>query len=1036
MTLAAHQRAIMVWSLFEHGLMGLGERGCGISIRSCLVCVMILAGSVVALGSSRTTDDYVRTNFTVEDGLPDNVVNAIIQTGNGLLWVGTDSGLASFDGREFTPIDLHIAGAPHQGAVESLVEASNGDLWVGTHVGVVLIPRDALDQFDPKQLIYYQPSPGASDEVESLYQTRDGAIWVGTNHGLYRKESGKFVSVISATSVNRIAESLDGHLLLITGRGFVEWDGHRIVEHPGLAASLGVHDDQIINVSQDHTGTMWYCTETGIVRRGRRPLARLQPYQVSRTRASRTYEDPQGGVWVVSGIGLYRAIADRLETPASDIRAWSFYPAKDGELWVGTNGNGLIRLKHRVVRMYTSADGLPNDVAMAVLSSHDGKIWVGGNCGLSVFEGERFKVYREKDGLLNSCVWALAEDQNRDLWIGTYGGGLFRFRDGHFGQYSMEQGLVSKVVLQIAVAHDGSLWIATPDGVSHMKNGHFQSYTVAEGLSSNHVFSVYQDRSGSVWAQTQGGIDRLVGERFVPLPAAQTRDGPLSIRLAEDSFGDLYTMNSPKGISLIENNRLIAVNENLKVRDMVESSQHDLWFSGIDGIIRITLNDLKKSAIDRDAPLDYARFDRADGMNSIQCSVGAPNMAITPDNKLWVATVKGLAMLDLARLQQANTKPKVFVGAVTIGKSKELAGRELVLAPGTHHVELHLQAVDLASPEKVRLQYRMDSVDATWLDADATRTAIYTNIPVGTHAFHVRVSGSDGAWDRIGILYNITQRPYFYQTTWFRLVSVSALVFLLLAAYLIRVRHIIRQTHIRHEERLVERERIARELHDTLLQSFQGLTLHFQRVRNLLPGRAAEAIQTLDRALDGAEQAIVEGRDAIHDLRSSAPVALSLAEEITSLGEELVAKDRNEDPVQFRVVIEGSAQTLHQNVHIEIFRIAREGLRNAFCHSHACRIETEIAYTSNLFRLRIRDDGKGMDPDMRKRGERTEHWGLAGMRERAKRLSGELDVWSEPGAGTEVDLRVPASIAYQSSPARNSMWLFWIKTKNDHEHHS
>src|SRR6266851_2787420 len=1016
--------------------MSLRKPRCGISIRSCLVCMMTLAGSVVALGSSRTTDDYVRTNFTVEDGLPDNVVNAIIQTGNGLLWVGTDSGLASFDGREFTPIDLHIAGAPHQGAVESLVEASNGDLWVGTHAGVVLIPRDALDQFDPSRLIYYQPSPDASDEVESLFPGRDGVIWVGTNHGLYRQESGKFVSVISATSVNRIAESLDGHLLLITGRGFVEWDGHRIVEHPGLAASLGVHDDQIINVSQDRAGTMWYCSEAGIVRRGRRPFARLHPYQVSRTTAFRTYEDPQGGVWVVSGIGLYRAIADRLETPAPDIRARSFYPAKDGELWVGTNGNGLIRLKHRVVRMYTSADGLPNDIAMAVLSSHDGKIWVGGNCGLSVFEGERFKVYREKHGLLNSCVWALAEDQNRDLWIGTYGGGLFRFRDGHFGRYSMEQGLVSKVVLQIAVAHDGSLWIATPDSVSHMKNGHFQSYTVAEGLSSNHVFSVYQDRSGSVWAQTQGGIDRLVGERFVPLPAVQTRDGPLSIRLAEDSFGDLYTMNSPKGISLIENNRLIAVNENLKVRDMVESSQHDLWFSGIDGIIRIALNDLKKSVTDRDAPLDYARFDRADGMNSIQCSVGAPNMAITPDNKLWVATVKGLAMLDLARLQQANTKPKVFVGAVTIGKNKELAGRELILAPGTHHVELHLEAVDLASPEKVRLQYRMESVDAAWLDADATRTAIYTNIPVGTHAFHVRASGSDGVWDRIGILYNITQRPYFYQTTWFRLVSVSALVFLLFAVYLIRVRHIIRQTHVRHEERLVERERIARELHDTLLQSFQGLTLHFQRARNLLPGRAAEAIQTLDRALDGAEQAIVEGRDAIHDLRSSAPVALSLAEEITSLGEELVAKDRNEDPVQFRVVIEGSAQTLHQNVHIEIFRIAREGLRNAFCHSHACRIETEIAYSSNLFRLRIRDDGKGMAPDVRNRGERIGHWGLGGMRERAERLGGKLEVWSEPGAGTEVDLRVPASIAYQSSPARNSMWLFWIKTKNDHEDHS
>jgi signal transduction histidine kinase len=258
----------------------------------------------------------------------------------------------------------------------------------------------------------------------------------------------------------------------------------------------------------------------------------------------------------------------------------------------------------------------------------------------------------------------------------------------------------------------------------------------------------------------------------------------------------------------------------------------------------------------------------------------------------------------------------------------------------------------------------------------------------------------------------------------------------LFAVYLIRVRHIIRQTHIRHEERLVERERIARELHDTLLQSFQGLTLYFQRARNLLPERTSEAIQTLDRALDGAEQAIVEGRDAIHDLRSSAPAALGLAEEITSLGEELVAKDRNEDPVQFRVVIEGSAQALHPKVQIEIFRIAREALRNAFSHSQARRIETEVTYGNKLFRLRIRDDGKGMDPDVRKRGERIGHWGLAGMRERAEQLGGELEVWSEPGAGTEVELRIRGSIAYQSSPARGSVWLFWKKTKNDHEDHA
>jgi len=232
------------------------------------------------------------------------------------------------------------------------------------------------------------------------------------------------------------------------------------------------------------------------------------------------------------------------------------------------------------------------------------------------------------------------------------------------------------------------------------------------------------------------------------------------------------------------------------------------------------------------------------------------------------------------------------------------------------------------------------------------------------------------------------------------------------------------------EARVDERTRIARDLHDTLLQSFQGLTLHFQRARNLLPERAPEAIQTLDKALDGAERAIVEGRDAIHDLRSPAPAAKTLAEEVTAFGEELVAKDTSEkEPVQFRMVVEGSAHALDPDAHIHIFRIAREAMRNALSHSQGRLIEAEIAYTDDLFRLRIRDDGKGIDPDLRSRAEGTGHWGLRGMRERAEHLSGELDVWSEPGAGTEIELRIPGSIVYAASSSRGSFQALWKRRK-------
>jgi signal transduction histidine kinase len=209
------------------------------------------------------------------------------------------------------------------------------------------------------------------------------------------------------------------------------------------------------------------------------------------------------------------------------------------------------------------------------------------------------------------------------------------------------------------------------------------------------------------------------------------------------------------------------------------------------------------------------------------------------------------------------------------------------------------------------------------------------------------------------------------------------------------------------------------------------LTLHFQRALNLLPERAPEAIQTLSRALDGAEQAIIEGRDAIHDLRSPASAANVLAEKITAFGEGLAARGSDQkEPVQFRMVVEGSPRALSSDAYVDIFRIARESLRNSFSHSQGHLIETELAYTESQFRLRVRDDGKGIDPDERVKAERSGHWGLKGMRERAERLGGELEVWSEPGAGTEIELKVPASIAYEATPSQSSSWVFWRRKKS------
>jgi ligand-binding sensor domain-containing protein/signal transduction histidine kinase len=991
-----------------------------------LFVVLLVFASTCALALDRTQPaaGYIRTGFTVEDGLPSNVVNAIFQTQNGFLWIGTDAGLARFNGRHFTMIDFRgpLSAAPD--VVRALAEGPDGDLWVGTDFGLVHIPSTAPDDSNSSPSTFYHQD-GKRDEITNLKYCHDGALWVGTNDGLFRFNRGRFVFVLPG-NVTQIEEAPDGHLLVVTDWKFVELDGSRIVEHPGLAVRLGIRDGAFIHVLRDHTGATWICPRKGLFRLSGNSVYRYHPYNPSNEGVLSLSEDRQGDVWMFTRAGLFRCTPTGLEPLALGISVRSLFSDRDGNLWAGTNGEGLVQFKDRPIRMFTTADGLPNNIPMTVLARHDGSLWVGNNCGgLSWYDGRRFQTYNEKNGLLNSCVWALAEDSNNNLWIGTWGGGLFRFQQGHFTHYSIAQGLPADIVRSIIVARDGSLWIATPDGLSHMVNGRFRNYTTADGLSSNSVEAVYQDRHGVIWAGTSRGIARMTGDRFAPVRSPQEIFAPRYIGLGEVPSGDLYAFSAPKGLSRVEGNQLVGVNSDLDVMSIADFEHRDLWFSSGNGIFRLAASSVRPTAQQGGEPLDYLSVGRADGLSSNQCSVGAPNMAITRDGRLWVATVQGLALIDLRRLPRTNRKPSIFMDEVTMEQKKQPVHRELVLPPGTHHLELKFDSIEFTSPEKIRFQYRLEGVDGVWLDADTTRTAVYTSIPVGTHSFHIRACNRDGVWDRAGTVYKVSQLPYYYQTNWFRLLAFLAVTSLITAIYFLRLHQIALQFNRVLEARLSERTRIARELHDTLLQSFQGLLLHFQRARNLLPDRTPEAIQTLNKALDGAERAIVEGRDAIHDLRSPAPAAKVLAQEIAAFGEELIVKDTREmQPMQFRMVIEGSAHALHPNAHIQVFRIAREAMRNAFSHSQGRLIETEIAYTDNLFRLRIRDDGKGIDSDLRGRAEEIGHWGLRGMRERAESLGGEFEVWSEPGAGTEIELRVPASIAYETAHSQNSSWPF------------
>jgi len=323
-------------------------------------------------------------------------------------------------------------------------------------------------------------------------------------------------------------------------------------------------------------------------------------------------------------------------------------------------------------------------------------------------------------------------------------------------------------------------------------------------------------------------------------------------------------------------------------------------------------------------------------------------------------------------------------------------------------------------PPRVKFRYRLDRYDRDWHDAGTRRQAFYTDLPPGKYSFRVIACNSDGFWNDNAAKLDFSVAPAYYQTNWFRILCAALFLALLWAGYQLRVRQLHHQFDMTLEARVGERTRIARELHDTLLQSFHGLLLRFQTVSQLLPDRPVEAKEKLDTAIEQAADAITEGRDAVQGLRASTVQSNDLALAISTLGEELAA-DPNNHRSAFRVAVEGAPRDLHPILRDEIYRIAAEALRNAFRHAQARQVEVEIRYDDEQFRLRVRDDGKGIDPAILSRQDSEGHYGLHGMRERATLIGGKLTVWSEVEAGTEVELRVPASAAYAS--ARKGSWL-------------
>jgi signal transduction histidine kinase/streptogramin lyase len=631
--------------------------------------------------------------------------------------------------------------------------------------------------------------------------------------------------------------------------------------------------------------------------------------------------------------------------------------------------------------------------------------------------------------------------------LGGWGSGLDRFdeRTGQFKHYGHKpddsNSLISDSVNTIYGDRDGHIWVGQLYGLSRLDpiTEQFTNYRLDPRnptWNGSSIYSIYQDRSGTVWLGTAGGVlvriddktDTLVNNP-PDLRHSHKLNGGAITAIHEDRAGamwvgawdGLYRYNRENGtfVRYTENQGLSSSG----IMGILEDKTGRLWLSTKHGISRF---DPQTEA--------FRNYDVSDGLQGDEFSAGACVRGL--DGEMFFGGGNGFNAFFPENVRDNPYVPPVAITSFKIFNKPVPIGTKSVLTKAISYINglnlsyrenvfsFEFAALSYANSRKNRYRYMLENLEPGWNEVESEqRLATYTNLDPGKYVFRVQGSNSDGVWNEEGVSLPIVITPPWWRTNWFRALCTAVSLAMLWAAYQFRVRQLQQEFNMRVEGRVEERARIARDLHDTLLQSFQGLIPVFQTARNLLPGQSDRAAQVLDEGLHDAADAIVEGRNAIQNLRAKPAMDRDLGLLLNAAGLDLASSPEAEGNVPaFRVVVEGPQQPLTPLLQDEVYRIGRETLRNAFRHAHASRIEAEIRYDRDMFRLRIRDDGKGIDSNVLKEGTRTGHWGLPGMHERAQRLGGHLKIWSEPGAGTEAELTVPARIAYEKLSASNGWW--------------
>ncbi|QJU60146.1 hypothetical protein HL653_22545 [Sphingomonas sp. AP4-R1] len=994
-----------------------------------LAAAILLSGKAEALNPERPLSAYKHARWTAAEGAP-LLIYALTQDDRGYLIIGSATGLYRFDGLTFDPIPTEDREIRH-GRVLFLLKARDGTIWVAYDTGQIATYRDGILRLD-------RSAPRMSDEPNGMVQTRGGAIWLSQQSlgpALLRYQRGQWKRVTpdydrdEHTSPRGLFAGRDGALWLATDRSlYVLREGAIRFERVTDAHGRTV-------LSEDGYGRLWISDD-----RGTRPFLpigvkeTLFPTPLFRRWTAVTRFDRDGNLWIANGEALIRVRSPATGTAASSadragrIEAMTtrdgltantttpLFEDREGNVWMGTS-RGLDQFRDvSIVNEPALVAGTGRSVGL--LAASDGTVYAGAAGGLyRIVPGGRPE--RVAGPLVEPRL--VCEAAGGDIW--AMGNDAFvHFRDGvarrvplpapfrKLGSYDMG-GCIADGRGTLWVSR---YWAGNPDsGLFALRDGRWRHLPLSP---DDWPRGLDRTAAGGVVAWLRSGVvgpmdgDGKVGRSWVTSPLTdghviQATHGGIVLGgkfgLARIAGGTLRIIDPERVPSIADTTGL------------AETPGGETWMLGRAGIVGFRKGALDRAFVDRAARLPATILDFQDGLPEVRSLVSQHGAVRGGDGRIWFATAGGVVWIDPDHLVRNGTPPLVHVRSLIAGSARYRDPPvALELPRGTKTVAIRYAGLSLTLPQRVRFRYQLEGVDDGWVDAGSRREAFYANLPAGTHRFRVMAMNNDGVWSRTPATLDIKIAPTFAESIWFKLLVAAWLALLVWAIVRFRTRAVRAGLQARFNARMAEREQIARDLHDTLLQSVQGLILQVQSAIEHLPA-GDTARRSVEQALDRADAVLSEGRDQVRALRSDV-APQSLPEALSQAGAAIVQGTG----LAFHVSVEGTTRAIRAIVGREMLRIAEEALRNAVRHAGAGRITLRLHYARDELRLAIGDDGSGIAMGILEAGGRAGHYGLLGMRERARQIGAHFDILSTPGQGTEIRLSIAARLAYQDREAR------------------